>query len=110
MFLTFQALGTLNFTEIAERAPQAFQVGGATITAITLSSPSCCFCGSSCPIRSSAMPTPAQSAAAIATPIHICRVASLRPSLARKAAMMPTIRAASTPSRRVMTNVGIISC
>jgi NADH-quinone oxidoreductase subunit L len=36
MFLTFQALGTLNFTEIAERAPQGLQVGGATITAITL--------------------------------------------------------------------------
>ena len=36
MFLTFQALGTLNFTEIAERAPEAFQVGGATVTAITL--------------------------------------------------------------------------
>jgi NADH-quinone oxidoreductase subunit L len=36
MFLTFQALGTLNFTEIAERAPQGLQVGGAVVTAITL--------------------------------------------------------------------------
>ncbi len=36
MFITWQALGTLNFTEIAERAPQALQVGGATVTAITL--------------------------------------------------------------------------
>ena len=36
MFLTWQALGTLNFAEIAARAPAALQVGGATVTAITL--------------------------------------------------------------------------
>ena len=52
--------------------------------------------------------TPTQSATAIPTPIHICRSASRRPSLTRKAAMMPTISEASTPSRRVMTKVGII--
>ena len=36
MFLIWQSLGTLNFAEIAERAPAALQVGGATVTAITL--------------------------------------------------------------------------
>jgi NADH-quinone oxidoreductase subunit L len=32
----WQALGTLSFTEIAERAPQVLQAGGVTVTAITL--------------------------------------------------------------------------
>ena len=36
MFLCWQALGTLSFTEIAERAPEALQLGGVTVTAITL--------------------------------------------------------------------------
>jgi NADH-quinone oxidoreductase subunit L len=36
MFLMWQALGTLNFTEVAERAPALLQVGGATVTLITL--------------------------------------------------------------------------
>jgi NADH-quinone oxidoreductase subunit L len=36
MFITWQALGTLSFTEIAAKAPGALQVGGATVTAITL--------------------------------------------------------------------------
>ena len=50
-----------------------------------------------------------QSATAIATPAHICPIASRRPSLTRKAATMPTISDASTPSRRAMTKVGIIT-
>ncbi|MEK6688105.1 MAG: NADH-quinone oxidoreductase subunit L [Gemmatimonadota bacterium] len=36
MFLLWQALGTLNFAEIAERAPTLLEVGGPTVTAITL--------------------------------------------------------------------------
>jgi len=36
MFIAWQALGTLSFTEIAARAPEALQVGGVTVTAITL--------------------------------------------------------------------------
>jgi NADH-quinone oxidoreductase subunit L len=36
MFLIWQALGTLSFTEIGARAPEVLQVGGATVTAITL--------------------------------------------------------------------------
>jgi NADH-quinone oxidoreductase subunit L len=36
MFMLWQALGTLSFTEIAARAPQVLQAGGITITAITL--------------------------------------------------------------------------
>jgi NADH-quinone oxidoreductase subunit L len=36
MFLTWQALGTLSFTGIAEQAPQLLQPGGAMVTAITL--------------------------------------------------------------------------
>ncbi len=41
MFLTWQALGTLSFGEIAERAPEVLQAGGALVTAITL----CLFLG-----------------------------------------------------------------
>jgi NADH-quinone oxidoreductase subunit L len=36
MFLCWQALGTLTFAEIAERAPTLLEPGGATVTAITL--------------------------------------------------------------------------
>jgi len=36
MFLTWQALGTLSFTGIAEKAPQLLQPGGAVVTAISL--------------------------------------------------------------------------
>jgi NADH-quinone oxidoreductase subunit L len=36
MFLTWQALGTLSFAGIAEKAPQLLQPGGAVVTAITL--------------------------------------------------------------------------
>ncbi|HEX9893362.1 MAG TPA: NADH-quinone oxidoreductase subunit L [Gemmatimonadales bacterium] len=36
MFLLWQALGTLSFTEIAEKAPEVLQAGGLTVTAITL--------------------------------------------------------------------------
>jgi NADH-quinone oxidoreductase subunit L len=36
MFLTWQALGTLNFAEVAARAPELLQAGGATVTLITL--------------------------------------------------------------------------
>ncbi|HXV86153.1 MAG TPA: NADH-quinone oxidoreductase subunit L, partial [Gemmatimonadales bacterium] len=36
MFILWQALGTLSFTEIAQRAPQVLPAGGVTVTAITL--------------------------------------------------------------------------
>ena len=36
MFLTWQAVGTLDFAEIVHKAPTMFQYGGATVTAITL--------------------------------------------------------------------------
>jgi NADH-quinone oxidoreductase subunit L len=36
MFLTWQALGTLNFADVAARAPELLQVGGTTVTLITL--------------------------------------------------------------------------
>jgi len=36
MFLIFANLGTLDFAEVAERAPEAFAYGGAVVTAITL--------------------------------------------------------------------------
>ncbi len=50
--------------------------------------------------------TPTHSAIAMATPSHIERIALRSPRWIRKAAMMPTIRAASTPSRSPITNVG----
>ena len=37
MFLIYHATGSLSFAEVAEKAPAAFGVGGATITLITLS-------------------------------------------------------------------------
>jgi hypothetical protein len=49
-----------------------------------------------------------QRTTAAPTPIQTWRIASRRPSLARKAAMMPMISEASTPSRRAITRVGII--
>ncbi len=73
---------------------------------ITVSSISCWRCGSSWLRTLSPTPMPTQIATAIATPAHICRSASRRPSWVRKAAMMPTISAASTPSRSPITNVG----
>src|SRR5262245_40617682 len=36
MFILFWTVGTLEFKEIAERAPQLYPIGGASITAITL--------------------------------------------------------------------------
>ena len=50
---------------------------------------------------------PMQRATAIADPDPHLPHRVLRPSLTRKAAMMPTISEASTPSRRAMTKVGI---
>ena len=46
------------------------------------------------------------SSTAIRTPSHIHRRASRRPCCVRNAAMIPTISAASRPSRRPMTKVG----
>ena len=74
----------------------------------TVSSPSCWRCGSSWSSSSSAIPAATQIATAAPTPSHIGRSASRRPSWRRKPAMMATMRAASTPSRRLMTNVGSI--
>ena len=51
---------------------------------------------------------PMQISSATLTPIQTCRNASRRPSWLRNAAMMPTINAASTPSRSPITNVGSI--
>ncbi|MCK5649885.1 MAG: NADH-quinone oxidoreductase subunit L, partial [Gemmatimonadetes bacterium] len=36
MFMIFQAVGTLSFTEVFEHAPRAFTIGGTAITLITL--------------------------------------------------------------------------
>ena len=47
-----------------------------------------------------------QIATAVAVPIHTCRSASRRPCCPRNAAMIPTIRAASSPSRSPITKVG----
>ena len=47
-----------------------------------------------------------QITTAAAVPIQTCRRASRRPSWPRKAAMIPTISAASRPSRSPITNVG----
>src|SRR4051794_21543786 len=55
------------------------------------------------------MPIARQIPAAMATPVHTHRNASRRPCAPRNAAMIPTISAASTPSRRPMTKVGSIS-
>ena len=43
------------------------------------------------------------------TPIHTQRSALVRPWVPRKAAMIPMMREASTPSRRPITKVGSIS-
>ena len=54
----------------------------------------------------SATPTPMQIRTAMVTPIQTWRRADCRPCWPRNAATMPTMRAASMPSRRPMTNVG----
>ena len=59
-------------------------------------------------MRRSATATATQIATARPTPSHIDPSASRRPCFTRNAATMPTISDASTPSRRVMTRVGII--
>ena len=50
-----------------------------------------------------------QMVTAMATPTQTCRRASRRPCWPKKAATIPTIRAASMPSRSPMTKVGSIS-
>ena len=75
----------------------------------TVSSPSCRRCGSSSSSTSSSTPTAAQITMAAPTPTHIGRRASRRPSWRRKLAMMPTMSAASTPSRRPITKLGSMS-
>ncbi len=67
------------------------------------SNASCWRCGRFSSISSSTTATPRQSATASATPAHIQRSASERPCWRRKVAMIPTISAASTPSRRPIT-------
>ncbi len=74
-------------------------------TPMIVSSPSCCWRGSSSPATWSAMPAAAHTAAAPRTPTHTQRSASRRCCEARNAAMMPTMRDASSPSRRPMTKV-----
>jgi hypothetical protein len=75
----------------------------------TVSSPSCCCWGRSEEITCNAMATAMQIATAAAVPIQTWRSASLRPCCPRNAAMIPTIRAASSPSRSPITNVGSTS-
>ena len=72
----------------------------------TVSSPSCWRCGSASSSSSKATPTTTQIATAATTPIHIGRSASRRPSWRRNVSMIPTMSAASTPSRRPMMKVG----
>ena len=54
----------------------------------------------------SATPMATQMETAIVTPIQTWRRASLRPCWPRNAATMPTMSAASMPSRSPITNVG----
>ncbi len=54
----------------------------------------------------SATATPVQMTTAAAVPIQTRRSASRRPCWPRNAAMIPTISAASSPSRSPITNVG----
>jgi hypothetical protein len=64
---------------------------------------SCPAWGSDRSNRSSPTPTAIDSTTASATPSHIGR--RLAPLLRRKAAMIPTINAASSPSRKPITSV-----
>ena len=68
------------------------------------SNSSCAFCGNSAPPASSAMPSAAQSTAASTTPTHTAGSAPWRPVCLRYPAMMPTISAASMPSRSMIKN------
>jgi len=71
-----------------------------------VSRPSCCFWGSSSSMIWRITPTARQMAAALTTPAQTQRRASVRPSWRRNVAMIETMSAASTPSRRPITNVG----
>ena len=73
---------------------------------ITVSSCSCSRCGSCSEANRRAAAAPMHSTIAASTPIHTPFMASRRFSCSRNAAMMPTMREASRPSRRPMTNVG----
>ena len=78
----------------------------ATATSATIdSSPSCARCGSRSSTTRSTTATPTQRTTASPTPAHIARSPSVRPVRRRKAAMMPTISEASSPSRSAMTKV-----
>ncbi|WIB13297.1 hypothetical protein DEJ36_05450 [Curtobacterium sp. MCPF17_052] len=64
---------------------------------------SCCACGSACSTAWSPSPTAMLRSTATPTPVHIG--ASGTRFRRRNAAMIPTIRVASRPSRRPMTSV-----
>ncbi len=76
--------------------------------AITVSSCSCSRWGRFSDAIRSPIPTPSARSTPRATPAHTHRMASRRPSCTRNAAMMPTMSAASSPSRRPITKVGNI--
>jgi hypothetical protein len=76
------------------------------IAPTTVSRPSCSFWGSSWSMSCRRTPIARQMAAADTTPTQTQRRASVRPSWRRNVAMMETMSAASTPSRRPITNVG----
>ena len=71
------------------------------------SMPSCCACGRLCSTTFSAIPTPRLTTRAAATPINIG--VRERPFRFKNAATMPTMRAASSPSRRPMMKVASTS-
>ncbi len=75
-------------------------------SAITVSSCSCSRWGRFSSATCSPHAAPPQSSTAMTTPSHIHRSESRRPCCDRNAAMIPTISAASRPSRRPMTKVG----
>ncbi len=60
-------------------------------------------------VSATAAPTPTDSARAAATPSAIARRASARPDLTRYAAMMPTMSAASRPSRSMRKNAAVMA-
>ena len=109
---SFSALAVLSRSSpdspaACRRIQTSMKVTMPTATAPTIvSRPSCSFWGSSWSMICSATPTARQIAAAEMTPTQTQRRASVRPSWRRNVAMIETMSAASTPSRKPMTNVG----
>ncbi len=77
---------------------------------ITPTTNSCCFCGISPVAVWMANPRPKHIRAAATTPSHTFGIRRLLPDWCRKPATMPTISAASMPSRNIIRkaiNIGL---